>query len=108
LIGEEKNIIQKGDAYTIMVNYNLLTAWMVIGNTTYTVSGTVSFDNWTRIDLTYGGGFLKLYVNNVTQTGGSMPCSGSIKTNTNHLRFGGGIYGSIDEIKIGRGVYVPT
>jgi hypothetical protein len=108
LIGNEKNIIQKGDAYAIMVNYNLLTAWMAIGNTTYTVSGTVSFDNWTRIDLTYGGGFLKLYINDVTQTAGSTPCSGTIKTNTDHLRFGGGIYGSIDEIKIFRGVYVPA
>jgi hypothetical protein len=108
LIGEEKSIIQKGDAYAIVLNYNLLTAWMAIGNTTYTVSGIVSFDNWTKIDLTYGGGFLKLYVNDVTQTGGSTPCSGTIKTNAVHFRFGGGIYGSIDEIKIFRGVYVPT
>jgi hypothetical protein len=107
LIGEEKSIIQKGDAYALMVNYNLLTAWMVIGNTTYTISGTVSFDSWTKIDLTYGGGFLKMYVNDVIQTGGSAPCSGSLKTNTDHLIFGGGLFGSIDEIKIFRGVYVP-
>jgi flagellin-like protein len=107
LIGDERSIIQKGDAYAIMVNYNLLTARMAIGNTTYTVSGTVSFDNWTKIDLTYGGGFLKMYVNDVIQTGGSEPCSGTIKTNTDHLIFGGGVYGSIDEIKIFRGVYVP-
>ncbi|MCX6663397.1 MAG: hypothetical protein NTZ75_04045, partial [Euryarchaeota archaeon] len=108
LIGDERFIIKKGDAYAIMVNYNLLTAWMVIGNATYTVSGTVSFDNWTKIDLTYGGGFLKLYVNDVIQTGGSDLCSGTIKTNTDHLIFGGGVYGSIDEIKIFRGVYIPT
>jgi len=107
LIGEEKSIIQKGDAYALMVNYNLLTAWMAIGNTTYTISGTVSFDSWTKIDLTYGGGFLKMYVNDVIQTGGSEPCSGSLKTNTDHLIFGGGLFGSIDEIKIFRGVYVP-
>jgi hypothetical protein len=107
LIGEEKSIIQKGDAYALMVNYNLLTAWMAIGNTTYTISGTVSFDSWTKIDLTYGGGFLKMYVNDVIQTGGITPCSGSLKTNTDHLIFGGGLFGSIDEIKIFRGVYVP-
>ena len=107
LIGEEKSIIQKGDAYALMVNYNLLTAWMAIGNTTYTISGTVTFDSWTKIDLTYGGGFLKMYVNDVIQTGGSVPCSGSLKTNTDHLIFGGGLFGSIDEIKIFRGVYVP-
>lgn len=107
LIGEEKSIIQKGDAYALMVNYNLLTAWMAIGNMTYTISGTVSFDSWTKIDLTYGGGFLKMYVNDVIQTGGSAPCSGSLKTNTDHLIFGGGLFGSIDEIKIFRGVYVP-
>jgi hypothetical protein len=107
LIGEEKSIIQKGDAYALMVNYNLLTAWMAIGNTTYTISGTVSFDSWTKIDLTYGGGFLKMYVNDIIQTGGSVPCSGSLKTNTDHLIFGGGLFGSIDEIKIFRGVYVP-
>jgi len=107
LIGQEKSIIQKGDAYALMVNYNLLTAWMTIGNITYTVSGTVSFDSWTKIDLTYGGGFLQLYVNDVIQTGGSEPCSGQIRTNTDHLLFGGGLYGSIDEIKIFRGLYVP-
>jgi hypothetical protein len=108
LIGEQKMIIHKGDAYAIMVNYNLLTAWMTIGNSTYTVSGTVSFDNWTRIDLTYGLGFLKLYINNVIQTGASEPCSGTVKTNKNHLIFGAGVYGAIDEMKIFRGVYVPT
>lgn len=108
LIGEQKLIIHKGDAYAIMVNYNLLTAWMNIGNTTFTVSGTLSFDTWTKIDLTYGLGFLKLYTNDVIQSGGSEPCSGSIKSNTDHLIFGGGLYGSIDEIKIFRGVYVPT
>jgi hypothetical protein len=107
LVGQEKSIIQKADAYALMVNYNLLTAWMTIGNTTYTVSGTVSFDSWTKIDLTYGGGFLQLYVNDVIQTGGSEPCSGQIRTNTDHLLFGGGLYGSIDEIKIFRGLYVP-
>jgi hypothetical protein len=108
LIGDQKLIIHKGNAYEIMVNYNLLTAWMAIGNTTYTVSGTVSFDDWIKIDLTYGSGFLKLYIDDVIQTGGSEPCSGTIKTNTDPLIFGGGIYGSIDEIKIFRGVYVPT
>jgi len=80
---------------------------MAIGNVTYTVSGTLSFDNWTKIDLTDGGGFLKMYVNDVIQTGGSEPCSGTIKTNTDHLFFGGGFQGSIDEIKIFRGVYTP-
>ena len=108
LIGQEKSIIQKGDAYTMMINYNLLTAWMTIGNSTYTVSGTVSFDNWTRIDLTYGGGFLQLYVNDVIQTGGSEPCSGEIKRNTDPFIFGGGLYGAIDEVKIFRGIYVPS
>ncbi len=107
LIGQQKSIIQKGDAYALMVNYNLLTAWMTIGNSTYTVSGTVSFDSWTKIDLTFGGGFLKLYVNDIIQTGGSEPCSGQIKTNTDQLLFGGGLYGSIDEVKIFRGLYVP-
>lgn len=107
LIGQEKSIIQKGNAFTLMINYNLLTALMTIGNTTYTVSGTVSFDNWTRIDLTYGGGFLQLYVNDIIQTGGSKPCSGEIRTNTAPLIFGGGLYGAIDEIKIFRGIYVP-
>jgi len=108
LIGEQKLIIHKGDSYAIMVNYNLLTAWMTIGNTTYTLSGTLSFDTWTRIDLTYGGGLLKLYINDVIQTGGSESCSGTIKNNTDHLIFGGGLFGAIDEIKIFRGVYVPT
>jgi hypothetical protein len=108
LIGDQKLIIHKGDAYAIMVNYNLLTTWMAIGNTTYTVSGTISFDNWTKIDLTYGSGFLKLYINDVIQTGGSEPCSGLVKCNTDYLILGGGVYGSIDEIKIFRGVYVPT
>ncbi len=107
LIGQEKSIIKKGDAFALMVNYNLLTALMTIGNTTYTLSGTVAFDSWTKIDLTYGGGFLKLYVNDVIQTGGSTPCTGSLRTNTDHITFGGGLYGSIDEIKIFRGVYVP-
>jgi hypothetical protein len=108
LIGEQKSIIHKGDAFAIIVNYNLLTAWMDIGNITYTVSGTLSFDNWTKIDLTYGLGFLELYINDVIQTGGSEPCSGTVKSNTDHLIFGGGVYGSIDETKIFRGVYVPT
>lgn len=107
LIGEQKLIIHKGDAFSIMVNYNLLTAWMNIGNSTYIVSGTLSFDDWTKIDLTYGLGFLNLYINDVIQTGGSEPCSGTVKSNTDPLIFGGGVYGSIDEIKIFRGVYVP-
>jgi len=107
LIGEEKPIIQKGDSYSILINYNLLTARMTIGNTTHTISGTVDFDNWTKIDLTYGGGFLKLYINNIIQTGASQPCSGMLLANTENLRFGGGIYGSLDEIKIFRGIYVP-
>jgi hypothetical protein len=107
LLGQEKSIIQKGDAFALMVNYDLLTARMTIGNTTCTVSGTVPFDSWTRIDLTYGGGFLKLYVNDVIHTGGSQPCTGQIRTNTDHLLFGGGLYGSIDEIKIFRGIYGP-
>jgi len=108
LIGQEKSIIQKGNAYALMVNYDLLTAWMRIGNATYTVSGTVPFDSWARIDLTYGGGFLKLYVNDIIQTGGSAPCTGQIQTNTDHLLFGGGLYGSLDEIKIFRGIYIPS
>jgi len=107
LIGEEKPIIQKGNAFTIMINYNLLTALMNIGNATYTVSGTVPFDTWIKIDLTYGGGFLKLYVNDIIQTGGSQPCSGALRTNTDDLIFGGGLYGAIDELKISRAVYVP-
>ncbi len=107
LLGQEKSIIQKGDAFALMVNYDLLTARMTIGNTTCTVSGTVPFDSWTRIDLTYGGGFLKLYVNDVIHTGGIQPCTGQIRTNTDHLLFGGGLYGSIDEIKIFRGIYGP-
>jgi hypothetical protein len=108
LIGEQKLIIHKGDSYSITINYNLLTARMFIGNTTYTVSGTISFDNWTKLDFTYGLGFLKLYINDVIQTGGSKPCSGVIKTNMDHLIFGGGLYGAIDEIKIFRSVYIPT
>lgn len=107
LIGEQKLIVHKGDAYALMVNYNLLTAWMVIGDVTYTVSGTISFDTWTKIDLTYGLGFLNLYINDVIQTGSSEPCSGSIRTNLNNLIFGAGLYGSLDELKIVRGVYVP-
>jgi len=108
LIGEQKLIVHKGDSFSIMVNYNLLTAQMYIGNSTYTVSGTISFDNWTKLDLTYGLGFLKLYINDVIQTGGSKLCSGKIKTNTDHLIFGGGLYGAIDEMKIFRSVYIPT
>jgi len=81
---------------------------MSIGGITYTVSGTVVFDTWTKIDLTYGLGFLKLYINDVIQTGGTEPCSGVIKNNAEDLIFGSGLYGSIDEIKIFRGVYVPT
>jgi hypothetical protein len=107
LIGQQKLIIHKGNAYALMVNYNLLTAWMSIGGITYTVSGTVVFDTWTKIDLTYGLGFLKLYINDVTQTGGTEPCSGVIKNNAEDLIFGSGLYGSIDEIKIFRGIYVP-
>jgi hypothetical protein len=30
IIGEEKSIINKGNAYAIEVNYNLLTAWMMM------------------------------------------------------------------------------
>lgn len=108
LIGEQKLIIHKGNAYAITVNYNLLTAWMNIGGMTYTVSGTLLFDTWTKIDLTYGLGFLKLYINDVIQTGGTEPCSGAIKLTAEDLIFGSGLYGSIDEIKIFRGVYVPT
>jgi hypothetical protein len=107
LIGEQKLIVHKGNAYAIMVNYNLLTAWMRIGNNVVTVSGTISFDTWTKIDFTYGLGFLKLYINDVIQTGGTEPCSGQIKTTTEDLIFGCGLYGSIDELKIFRGVYVP-
>lgn len=107
LIGEQKMIIHKGNAYAITVNYNMLTAWMNVGGTVYTVSGTLGFDNYTRIDLTYGSGFLTLYINDVIETGGSKPCSGAVKTNSDSLIFGGGLYGAIDEIKIFRGVYVP-
>jgi len=108
LIGEQKLIVHKGDSFSIMINYNLLTAQMFIGNSTYTVSGTISFDNWTKLDLTYGLGFLKLYINDVIQTGGSKLCSGRIKTNLDHIIFGGGLYGAIDEMKIFRSVYIPT
>jgi hypothetical protein len=101
-------IIHKGDAFSIKVNYDLVIASMTIGNTTYTVTGTLSFDNWTKVDFTYGMGFLKLYIDDVIQTGGDIPCTGNIKTNTNPLIFGGGVYGFIDEIKIFRSVYVPT
>jgi hypothetical protein len=107
LLGEEKPIIQKGDAFSLMINYNLLDAQMTIGNITYTISGTVSFDNWTKVDLTYGGGFLTLYVNDIIQTGASQPCLGSLRTNTAPLIIGGGLYGGLDEVKISRGVYVP-
>lgn len=107
LIGEQKLIIHKGNAYAIMVNYNLLTAWMTIGGATFTVSGTVPFDTWTKIDFTYGLGFLTIYINDVIQTGGTEPCSGTIKTTTEDLIFGSGFYGLIDELKIFRGVYVP-
>jgi len=107
LIGQEKPILQKGDAYGITINYNLLSAWMTIGNTVYSVSATVTFDNWVKIDFTYGGGDLTLYVNNIKQTGASEPCTGPVKTNTANLVFGGGFYGKIDEIKISRGLYTP-
>ena len=107
LLGQEKPIIRKGNAYELMVNYNLLTAWIRIGNTTYAVSGTVPFDQWIKIDLTYGGGFLKLYINNIIPTGGSEPCVGDVRTNTEDIIFGGGLYGSLDEMKIWRGIYVP-
>jgi hypothetical protein len=107
LLGQEKLIIHKGDAYSIAVNYNLVTAKMVIGDVMYAVSGTIGFDSWIKIDFTYSSGSLKLYINNIIQTGGSLFCSGAIKTNMNPLIFGGGVYGSIDEVKIFRGVYVP-
>ena len=107
LIGQEKPIIHKGDAYSIVVNYNLVTARITLGTISYAVSGTIGFDTWTKIDFTYGGGFLTLYINDIIQTGGSQLCSGTIKTNKNPLIFGGGIHGSIDEVKIFRGVYVP-
>jgi hypothetical protein len=107
LIGQEKSIIQKGNAYGITINYNLLTAWMTIGNTIYTVTGTVTFDNWIKIDFTYGSGDLTLYINDIKQTGASEPCTGAIKTNTANLIFGGGFYGLLDEIKISRGLYTP-
>ncbi len=100
-------IIHKGDAFSMKVNYDLIIASMTIGNTTYTVTGVLSLDNWTKVDFTYGMGFLKLYIDDVIQTGGDTPCTGTIKTNTNHLIFGGGLYGRIDEIKIFRSVYVP-
>jgi hypothetical protein len=101
-------IIHKGDAFSMKVNYDLLIASMTIGNTTYTVTGALSLNNWTKVHFTYGMGFLKLYVNDVIQTGGDTPCTGTIKTNSNHLIFGGGLYGRIDEIKIFRSVYVPS
>lgn len=107
LIGQQKLIIHKGNSFALMVNYNLLTAQMSIGNTTYRVSGTIGFDSWTKIDFTYGGGFLKLFINDIIQTGASQLCSGEIICNTNPLVFGAGLYGSLDEVTIVRGVYVP-
>lgn len=107
LIGQQKLILHKGDAFAIMVNYNLLTAQIIIDDITYQVSGTIGFDSWIRIDFTFGGGFLKLFINNIIQTGASQLCSGTIKTNTNPLIFGAGLYGSLDEVAIIRGVYVP-
>ncbi len=107
LIGQQKLIIHKGNSYAIMVNYNLLTAQITIGNTTYQVSGIIGFDSWTKIDFTYGNGFLQLYINDIIQTGASHLCSGAIQTNTNPLIFGAGLYGSLDEVSIVRGVYVP-
>jgi hypothetical protein len=100
-------ILHKGDAFSMKVNYDLIIASMTVGNSTFTVTGSLSLDNWTKVDLTYGMGFLKLYIDDVIQTGGDTPCTGSIKTNSNHLIFGGGLYGRIDEIKIFRSVYVP-
>jgi len=108
LTGTPKWIIHKGDAFGIMVNYDLIIASMTIGNTTYSVTGTVPLDSWTKVDLTYGSGFLKLYINDIIQTGGSIACVGEIKKNTDYLVFGGGLYGSIDEIRIFRSAYVPT
>jgi hypothetical protein len=107
LVGTLKWIIHKGDAFGITVNNNLIIGSMNIGNTTSSVSGTVPFDTWTKIDFTYGLGFLKLYINDVLQAGGSTACSGSIKKNTDPLIFGNGVYGSIDEITISRDAYVP-
>lgn len=107
LIGQQKLILHKGDAFAIMVNYNLLTAQIIIDDITYKISSTIGFDSWIRIDFTLGGGFLKLFINNIIQTGASQLCSGTIKTNTNPLIFGAGLYGSLDEVAIIRGVYVP-
>jgi hypothetical protein len=107
LTGPSKWIIHKGDAFDILVNNDLVIGSMTIGNTTYSVTGTVSFDSWTKIDFTYGLGFLKLYINDVLQAGGSTACSGAIATNTDSLIFCGGLYGSLDEIKISRSAYVP-
>ncbi|HVQ00703.1 MAG TPA: hypothetical protein VMT57_04235 [Candidatus Thermoplasmatota archaeon] len=107
LTGTPKWIIHKGNAFGLQVSNDLIIGTMSIGNTTYSVSGTVSLDNWIKIDFTYGLGFLRLYINNVLQAGSSTPCTGAIQTNTNDLIIGGGMYGSLDEIKICRGVYVP-
>lgn len=71
LTGKSKWIIHKGDAFGIMLNNDLIIGSMTIGNTTYSVTGTVPFDSWTKIDFTYGLGFLKLYINDVLQAGGA-------------------------------------
>jgi flagellin-like protein len=107
LTGASKLILHKGDAFEILVNNDLLIGTMVIGGVTYSVTGTAPFDTWTKIDFTYGLGFLKLYINDALQAGGSTACSGTIATNTDSLIFGGGFYGSLDEIKISRSAYVP-
>jgi hypothetical protein len=107
LTGTSKWIIHKGDSFDILVNNDLMIGSMTIGNTTYSATGTVPFDTWTKIDFTYGLGFLKLYINDALQAGGSTACTGTIATNTDPLIFGGGMYGSLDEIKISRSAYVP-
>ena len=107
LTGTSKWIIHKGDSFDILVNNDLIIGSMTIGNTTYSATGTVPFDTWTKIDFTYGLGFLKLYINDALQAGGSTACTGTIATNTDPLIFGGGLYGSLDEIKISRSAYVP-
>jgi glucose/arabinose dehydrogenase len=67
-------------------------------------AGPLPLDTWTHLAVTYGGGFLRLYVNGVQA--GSTAVNGNIRTTTDALRIGGnsvwGEYfaGSLDEVRI--------
>jgi hypothetical protein len=93
-------VLQKGDMFGIKVNGNRLITTMTIGGSSYTVSGYIVPLHWSHIVLTYGLGMLSLSVNGVIASDGSVPCSGTIQTNTAPFVFGGGLYGSLDEIEI--------